>query len=153
MPRSQTTPVQKGPTVMNTLSDALKPKPNAVCVDLGGQGIGDEGAKQIANVLNSWPTSLVELRLHANEITDIGIKALAEALKRPSPLMIVVVSNNHVMEQGYEALKEVMQVNQSIDAIYTNLRSRPPSQAQNAIDLVRGHEENVEPAPNTSWID
>ena len=132
--------------VASSLKEALNPSAQVTCVDLGGHGLGDAGAKQLAQVLNSWPTAVTELRLPGNEISDEGVKALAESLSRPSPLTTVVLCNNHVSESGQEALAAAFEANQTLSAIYTNLRSNGYSK-----HLTRG--EIRADNGNAHWID
>mmetsp|Transcript_9986 Transcript_9986/g.25462 ORF Transcript_9986/g.25462 Transcript_9986/m.25462 type:complete len:119 (+) Transcript_9986:434-790(+) len=101
-------------------------------LDLGGNGIGDDGARALAEALTpkanldgSWAlhSMLAGLALHDNGITDSGACALAAALQprtaAPDPngrscglhaaLVYLGLRDNEIGESGKAALRELEQ--------------------------------------------
>ena len=67
-------------------------------LDLDGSRIGDSGATELAGVLSE--STIVKLRLHENEITDKGVKALAAALRTNSTIAELYLSYNKIGNSG-----------------------------------------------------
>ena len=81
-------------------------------LDIGGNQIGDEGAKALGKVLQSNHT-LTHLSIVCNHITHIGVEALAEALKSHKTLKNLDIRYN-IGEYKAEALRKVLQSNHFI---------------------------------------
>jgi len=79
-------------------------------LELGGNEIGDEGAKAIAEALkvNAVVTTLV---LSNNSIGDEGAKAIAEALKVNAVVTTLYLTVNNIEDEGAKAIAEALKVN------------------------------------------
>lgn len=75
---------------------------------LGGNAIGDGGARHLADMLGRGKSSLEELGLEENGITDIGAGYLAEAVRGGSAVRTLVLRGNpDITEVGRKKLQEV----------------------------------------------
>jgi len=80
------------------------------------KGIGDEGAKALAEALkvNKTVTNIV---LEANLIGNEGTQALAEALKVNTTLTNINLRVNNIGEEGAQALAEALNINTTLTNI------------------------------------
>jgi hypothetical protein len=78
-------------------------------LDLGGCGLDDQGISILANALAIRKTSILELFLHCNEITSVGVRALvddnAEAVKTLTKLFL---SGNPIGSEGATILADAL---------------------------------------------
>lgn len=100
------------------LADLLLLNASLVCLDLRGNGLGNEGAVRLARALRAHAKTpgLEELDLGYNEVRDDGACALAQALKAnaesaPAELRL---SQNYVTRFGQVALQEAVDVVQEL---------------------------------------
>jgi Ran GTPase-activating protein (RanGAP) involved in mRNA processing and transport len=125
-----------------SLEEALKPKSlTQNTVDLQGRGIGDVGAEQLARALKSdWPVQVESVHAGANEITDAGAKAIAEALKVNKALTSIGLANNCISKTGHSALEAAFSANTNLKSIWLSVGSqflpmvRDGAEAQQFID-------------------
>ncbi len=82
-------------------------------LNLTGQKIGDEEAKQLAKALKTNST-LTTLILKNNKIGDDGAKALATALKTNKTLTTLNLSDNRIDDEGAKALAEALKTNRTL---------------------------------------
>eukprot|EP00747_Dinoflagellata_sp_TGD_P208905 gnl/TRDRNA2_/TRDRNA2_82344_c0_seq1.p1 gnl/TRDRNA2_/TRDRNA2_82344_c0~~gnl/TRDRNA2_/TRDRNA2_82344_c0_seq1.p1 ORF type:complete len:399 (-),score=91.79 gnl/TRDRNA2_/TRDRNA2_82344_c0_seq1:125-1291(-) len=109
-------PVLSRPDSMNGLIlEAVRPKRGengSRVLDLGGLGLGDTGARAVADALGLlFSHGLDRLILSANEITDSGAASLAEALKAaasPCTLRFLNLRGNDIGTAGASALAKAL---------------------------------------------
>jgi Ran GTPase-activating protein (RanGAP) involved in mRNA processing and transport len=78
-------------------------------LELGGNKIGDEGAKAIAEAL-SVNAVVTTLELFRNNIGDEGAKAIAEALKVTAVVTTLSLRCNTIGDEGANAIAEALKV-------------------------------------------
>ncbi len=83
---------------------------------LDRNGISDVGAEYLAIALRS-NTTLTSLSLSVNQITDVGAKHLAEALEENSTLTQLDLSYNKISESGKQPLIELSQSSSTLTTI------------------------------------
>ena len=86
------------------LVEALKANRSTTGLDLDGCGIGDEGMQLMRDLVLA-NKRIGELDLQLNQVTDAGIKLLADAVPQ-SGLSVIHLSNNTVTCDGTRALLE-----------------------------------------------
>lgn len=86
------------------LVEALKANRSTTGLDLDGCGIGDEGMQLMRDLVLA-NKRIGELDLQLNQITDAGVKLLADAVPQ-SGLLVIHLSNNTVTCDGTRALLE-----------------------------------------------
>ncbi|XP_044173127.1 protein NLRC3-like [Acropora millepora] len=82
-------------------------------LDLGGNTIGDSGAEALAGALQSPTTQLSYLQLVRCEITSLGVKTLAEALRTNRSLMYLNLEGTNVARSA-AVLAEALQSNRTL---------------------------------------
>ena len=88
-------------------------------IELWRNGINEEGASHIAEVLNN--TSIVsELRLYSNPIGDKGLQTIFNSLKQNNTLKVLYVSHCGMTDAGVPSLAEAMNINTTLKGIYIN---------------------------------
>ncbi|EGD81167.1 hypothetical protein PTSG_11207 [Salpingoeca rosetta] len=102
------------------VKDGVKNKIRAIAnntcpggIDLGGYGLGDIGARAVAEALKD-NTCLETLDLAVNSIGDEGAVALAEMLKHNTTLKILNLNNNSIGDEGAVALAEMLKHNMTM---------------------------------------
>ena len=86
-------------------------------LDIGGNyNMGLEGIKAFAKALIT-NTTLTELNLSDNKISDEGGKALAEALKINTTLTTLIILKNFISNEGAKAIAEVLKTNTTLTKI------------------------------------
>ncbi|NXG16178.1 C2TA protein, partial [Grallaria varia] len=99
-----------GPQGLLKLVKILAAFPSLQHLDLDAlseNGIGDEGAKSLSEVLPNL-TSLETLNLSQNKITDVGTENLAAALPSLSSLRTLSLYNNNICDFGAENLAKAL---------------------------------------------
>ena len=88
---------------------------------LGGNSIGDEGAKAIAEALKSGSSVLTSINLSYNELTGpypynhmSGITAICEMLKVNGVMTSLDLSNNFLDAEAGKALASMLEVNSAL---------------------------------------
>jgi hypothetical protein len=92
------------------IAEALKVTAVMTTLYLGGNKIGDEGAKAIAEALKVNAV-LTTLGLYDNKIGAEGAKAIAEALKFNALLTTLSLTDNKIGPEGAIAIAEALKVN------------------------------------------
>ena len=121
---------QIGPTGAAALAEALKVSSALTSLDLSSNDVGPSGATSIAGSLGS--SALKSLDLSSNKLcgldllycgtyTDVGIKALAEALKVSSALKKLVLASNRIRDGGASAFGQGLKDNKMLEEL--DLRS------------------------------
>ncbi|KAK1735826.1 leucine-rich repeat protein [Skeletonema marinoi] len=98
------------------LAGALKENTTLTTLRLGFNGIGNEGAIALADVLKE-NTTLTTLRLEDNDIGKEGAIALAEALKENTTLTTLHLKNNKIGNEGAIALADVLKENTTLTTL------------------------------------
>jgi Ran GTPase-activating protein (RanGAP) involved in mRNA processing and transport len=109
-----------GPKGAGEIAKALMGHNNATStlqvLDLGGNGIGDEGAIYLALALEQNDT-LQELLLQDNGIGDAGAKALARALRTNKTLRTLYLHVNSIGAEGMCELIRALKGNKSLKTL------------------------------------
>ncbi|KAF9577007.1 hypothetical protein BGW38_008081, partial [Lunasporangiospora selenospora] len=95
---------------------ALKTNSTLTTLDLFSNGIGDDGAKALAEALKI-NSALTNLYLNHNSIGVNGAKALAESLKVNSTLTTLDSYNNIIGDDGAKALAEALKINSTLTTL------------------------------------
>ena len=96
-------------------------------LDLGGNKIGDEGAKAIAAGVAA-SGSLTHLELQGNEIGNEGAKALAAGVAASGSLTRLWLSSNEIGDEGAKALAAAVAVSGSLTEIQLDGEAMPVKQ-------------------------
>ncbi|WP_425361484.1 hypothetical protein [Candidatus Tisiphia endosymbiont of Ceraclea dissimilis] len=99
------------------LAEALKINKSITSIDLCYNKIGDTEAKALAEALKD-NKSITTLYLHNNQIGNVGAQALAEALKVNKAITYFNLNNNKIGDAGAQALAEALKVNKAITNFY-----------------------------------
>ncbi|KAM9555576.1 LOW QUALITY PROTEIN: MHC class II transactivator [Guaruba guarouba] len=103
---------------------------------LSENGIGDEGAKSLSEVLPTL-TSLETLNLSQNKITDVGAEKLATALPSLSSLKTLSLYNNSICDFGAENLAKVLPAMASLRVLEVQYNKITGAGAQQLADSLR----------------
>ncbi|KAM9012646.1 LOW QUALITY PROTEIN: MHC class II transactivator [Ara ararauna] len=103
---------------------------------LSENGIGDEGAKSLSEVLPTL-TSLETLNLSQNKITDVGAEKLATALPSLSSLKTLSLYNNSICDFGAENLAKVLPAMASLRVLEVQYNKITGAGAQQLTDSLR----------------
>jgi hypothetical protein len=95
------------------LADALKVNTVVTTIALGGNGIGANGAVELAGALK-LNTSVTAISIAGNEIGDEGASALADALKVNKTVLHVDLDINGISDEGAMALANALEVNTTL---------------------------------------
>jgi hypothetical protein len=105
------------------------------CLFLSDNNIGDDGATAIAHLINSRALPLVKLGLNSNCITDVGVRALADALRSTPtaivsegcaaaeaccPLTVLGLSRNEISTEGAVYLADALSTNIALKRLFLN---------------------------------
>ncbi|KOO35677.1 hypothetical protein Ctob_013874 [Chrysochromulina tobinii] len=102
------------------IADALQSGTAVVTkLELGGNKIGDEGAKAIAEALKVNAV-VTTLDLRSNSIGDEGAKAIAEALKVNAVVTTLDLGYNYIKVEGAKAIAEALKVNRVLTTLWLN---------------------------------
>ena len=93
---------------------------NLVSLDLGGNNVGIDGCRTIANLLLNEDSRLESLQLDGNNIGDEGAEILATSLKQNSALKAIYLRRNNLTERGFRAFLQLMNDISSIKSTYTS---------------------------------
>ena len=74
-------------------------------LDVGDCGLGNEGATQIARLLESNST-ITDLNISANQITQQGWRAISEALKKNTKLRTLSLDYNQITDEDLAVLAD-----------------------------------------------
>ena len=74
-------------------------------LDVGDCGLGDEGATQIARLLES-NNMITDINISANQITRNGWRAIAEALKKNTKLRALSLDYNQITDEDLAVLAD-----------------------------------------------
>ena len=74
-------------------------------LDMGDCGLGNEGATQIARLLESNST-ITDLNISANQITQQGWRAISEALKKNTKLRTLSLDYNQITDEDLAVLAD-----------------------------------------------
>ena len=74
-------------------------------LDVGDCGLGNEGATQIARLLESNST-ITDLNISANQITHQGWRAISEALKKNTKLRTLSLDYNQITDEDLAVLAD-----------------------------------------------
>ncbi|XP_071616868.1 MHC class II transactivator isoform X1 [Heliangelus exortis] len=103
---------------------------------LSENGIGDEGAKSLSEVLPAL-ISLETLNLSQNKITDVGAEKLATALPSLSSLKTLSLYNNSICDFGAENLAKVLPAMASLRVLDVQYNKITGAGAQQLTDSLR----------------
>ena len=110
---------------------------NSICqlrgLSLWDNNIGDEGVKQVSNVLKNSQLSSLDLRY--NNITDKGVKQLSNAL-RNSQLSSLHLGQNNITDEGVKQLSNDLENSQLSSLIleFNNITDEGVKQLSNALE-------------------
>ena len=97
------------------LGESLKRNRALKRLDVSHCGIGDQGVKSLASVLE-MNGSLEEMNLSGNRaVTDIGLMTLGESLKRNRALKRLDVSHCGIGDRGMMSLASALEMNSSLE--------------------------------------
>ena len=82
-------------------------------------GIGDVGARAMAEMLERDDNTVTYLYLYNNDVTDAGAIAFSEALKANKSLTYLSLSNNRIADDGASALADALREN--VNLVYMGL--------------------------------
>eukprot|EP00300_Choanocystis_sp_HF-7_P028025 c33375_g1_i1.p1 GENE.c33375_g1_i1~~c33375_g1_i1.p1 ORF type:complete len:284 (-),score=89.70 c33375_g1_i1:5-808(-) len=104
--------------VAEALAEGLRSKRNTLKVlNLGGNRIGDVGAKALGNALRT-NTSLTYLELTRNNISTEGAKAIAQALHSNKSLNELGLGGNAIGDAGAAAFIEALNANETLKTFH-----------------------------------
>jgi len=83
---------------------------------MGGNNIGDEGAREVATALNK-NTKLIRLHINYNNIGDKGAQAIATALEQNTTLTILDISRNNIGVDGAQAIATALKINKTLTTL------------------------------------
>ncbi|MEZ6044363.1 MAG: hypothetical protein R3C11_02030 [Planctomycetaceae bacterium] len=89
---------------------------------LGTDGIGDQGAADVAQLIRQ-NTNLRVIYLGCNKITSVGVKEIARAIQETDHISSLWLKRNPLGEEGYQILAEMLKSNTSLtilDLVNTN---------------------------------
>ena len=95
---------------------------NSSTLKLAGKGLGDAGAKELAEVIKVNKT-LKRIDLTYNQIGNAGAQALAEAIKGNKTLKRIDLTYNKISDAGALALAEAIQVNNTVTEMIVDRNS------------------------------
>jgi Ran GTPase-activating protein (RanGAP) involved in mRNA processing and transport len=102
---------------MMAVAGALEDMTDMRVLSLHGNAIGDEGAAALANIIARDRSTITELYLDVNKMTDIGFAALGEALKTNSRLKTLDLDHNPITDAGIAALMGDMHLNNVLESL------------------------------------
>lgn len=89
-------------------------------LDLFGNEFGDEGVISFSKVIANENSAVEHLDLGWCGMTDLGARALAEALKKNKRVTYVRIGNNKVTARGIGAIAEALETNSCITRLLVN---------------------------------
>ena len=99
------------------LGESLKRNRGLKSLNISDCGIDDQGVKSIASALE-MNGSLEELDLSRNRaVTDIGLMALGESLRRNRGLKTLYISHCGIDDQGMKSLASALEMNGSLEEL------------------------------------
>ena len=104
-------------TQIKALAEALKINTTLRELNLSKNFISDEGGKALAEALKI-NTTLTKLNLSKNSIGNQGASAIAEALKTNTTLTTLDFSWNYIDIKGAKKLVEAMKINTTLTTLY-----------------------------------
>ena len=99
-------------------------------LNLLGNNIGDEGVKQLSNVLKN--SQLSSLNLRANNIGDEGVKQLSNVLKN-SQLSSLNLGRNNIGDEGVKQLSNVLVNNNKLRRLWLDGNGEITNEAKEQI--------------------
>ena len=76
-----------------------------IYIGLSGKGLGDDGAKSLANSISNTNAPIQDISLFSNGISDEGAKELANSIaKTNAPITVIGLSYNKIGDEGAKAL-------------------------------------------------
>ena len=103
---------------ISILSDALYDNSTLIELDLSDNHISDTGVKFLMEVLLTNKSNLKKLHLGSNNISDHGIKYLSDVLKVNSSLTYLMLNRNRIGNTGVYLLSNVLALhNISLEAL------------------------------------
>lgn len=113
--------------ISSLVSELLQPVPcfkNICALYLSNNSIGDDGALAVATFIDSGQLPIVKLGLNSNDITDIGVEAIASVLDdstgRKSILEVVGLSHNLISAKGAALISSAVSNNSSLQRLFLN---------------------------------
>ncbi len=73
--------------------------------------LGINFANEMRGILLQSKHSIAKLDLHKNNLSDAGVKALCEAIKKSKSLVHLNLSSNEINNEGLIALFQTLQMN------------------------------------------
>ena len=126
----------RDPSYINSLVEALKQNKTLKTLSIQYTHFDDdnEGAIVLANSLNS--TSLINLSLDTNNITDAGTVALAKALETNTTLKSFSIENNKISTTGADALAESLKANKNLEKFEFKYNTQPKDSGATLINAL-----------------
>lgn len=118
----------------------LQSLPNLTSVHLGGNGLGDAGAQELARVWLPTATSLKSLDLRYNDISGPGCEALChgiQQLNQQSSLAKLYLEGNRIQDQGANELGKLLEENISLQELFLGANSIGSSGAASLAGCLR----------------
>jgi hypothetical protein len=101
------------------ISKALKLNTTLKEIHLGWNDLSDEGAKYISDALKLI-TTLTVIYLNNNKISDEGAKYISDALKLNTTLKEIHLWNNEISDEGAKYISDALKLNTTLTVIYLN---------------------------------
>ena len=111
-----------GPEEMTYVCQCLRKNSSVTHLNASMNLICDEGAKEVAQMLETSGLPLMRLSLNGCGIGEQGAKALAEALAT-SKVVVVELMNNEIGEAGGQALLEAVKKNKHLKEVKLSFNS------------------------------
>mmetsp|Transcript_19717 Transcript_19717/g.37069 ORF Transcript_19717/g.37069 Transcript_19717/m.37069 type:complete len:187 (+) Transcript_19717:33-593(+) len=111
-----------GPDEMKYVCQCLEKNKSVTQLNASMSPIGDAGAAHLARLLEAGKAPLLRISLNGCSIGPEGAKALAKALVH-SDVMVLELMNNHISDQGCEALIAAARENKRLKELKVSFNS------------------------------
>jgi hypothetical protein len=98
--------------------------------------LGNEGVTEIAKILEK-NTSVENLNIEGNFITDVGIKKLALALKTNKSLKYLDLKYNGINRKGAQSIAEALKINKTLESLDLGNNFIGDEGAEAIVDVMR----------------
>lgn len=112
-------------------------------LDVGDCGLGNEGATQIARLLESNST-ITDLNISANRITHQGWQAISEALKKNTKLRTLSLDYNQITDEDLAVLADGFRHCTSLRSVDLEANRISDEGGRILLDVLRGNEKIID---------
>ncbi|CAF3948574.1 unnamed protein product [Rotaria sp. Silwood1] len=102
-------------------------------LDLYNNGLGDNGAKYLADALE-YNTTLVQLHVRWNQIGDVGAQYLANTLRENKTLTTLNLRLNKITTTGAEHFRDTLQNSKALTTIYLDRNDPIQSESNQSME-------------------